>query len=78
MESLGYVVLAAWRHDLAYPRPVKLHDLYRPRSVWLTMTSRIDKGPGVEIAHEPPPQPASESIAIDTVIANPPARFRPG
>ena len=29
MESLGYVVLAAWRHDLSHPRPVKLRSCSR-------------------------------------------------
>jgi hypothetical protein len=70
MESLGYVVLAAWRHDLAAPRLVKVADYYRPRSVWLTMT--MTDSPGVEIAHEAPPQPAGEAVAVDLVIRKPP------
>lgn len=71
MESLGYVVLAAWRHDFSYSRPIKLADLYRPKSVWLTMTTKVDDGQGVEIVYEAPPQP--ETTALDVVIADPPA-----
>jgi hypothetical protein len=73
MESLGYVVLAAWRHNLAYPGPVKLADPYRPTSVWLTMATLAERDIGVEIAYEVPPDPAPETVAVDLVVARPPA-----
>jgi hypothetical protein len=72
MESLGYVVLAAWRHDLKYSRPVKLDDLYKPSSVWLTMATGADGVVGVEIAHEPAPEPQPEAVELDVAIAQPP------
>ncbi len=77
MESLGYVVLAAWRHNLA-ARGVFNEDLYRPTSIWLTMTKMDDRGEGVEIAHEPPVSPAPATVAVDLLIANPPTQSARG
>jgi hypothetical protein len=72
MESLGYVVLATWRHDLAQaPRPVKLPDPFRPDSIWLTM-SATEGMPGLLIVHEPPPDPNTDRVLIDVDIADPP------
>lgn len=70
MESLAYVVLASWRHDLAHPRPVKLADPYAPASIWLTMFTTDTRGVGLELVHERPP--AAEEIVADVVISNPP------
>jgi hypothetical protein len=72
MESLGYVVLAAWRHDLShYPRAVEVADPYRPESIWLTMTA-TEGEPGLHVAHELPPDPEADAIEVAVDISNPP------
>ena len=73
MESLGYVVLASWRHDLAGNLPVKISDPYRSTSIWVTMALMTKEDPGLEIAHESPPEPAPDAVKVDRTIARPPA-----
>jgi hypothetical protein len=72
MESLGYVVLASWRHDLSRSGPVKKPKFYRPDSVWLTMVAGSEDEQGVELAHESPPAPEPDTVVTDLVIADPP------
>lgn len=71
MESLGYVILATWRHDLAKTRLVKLSDPYRPDSIWLT-TVATEQEPGLFVSHETPPEPSDDSVRLNVDIAAPP------
>jgi hypothetical protein len=75
MENRAYVVLAAWRHDLAtlVPGPIKIPDFYRPGSIWVTQQPMSDRGEGLEIVHEAPPPPDPEVVLVDLVPAAPPS-----
>lgn len=73
LESLGYVVLAGWRHDLSRaPKLVKRSDPIRPDSLWLTMSLGDDCDSGVRIRSERPSQPSLTDVALDLAIADPP------
>ena len=72
MESLGYVVLGAWRHDLSRSGPVKLVDAYQPESIWLTMRLASDERIGMQLADEMPPETRREDIVVEITIAQPP------
>jgi hypothetical protein len=74
MESLGYVVLASWRHDLSRSGPVKKPEFYRPESIWLTMVAVADEDQGVELGHDPPPVPEPDAVLSHLVIADPARR----
>lgn len=76
MESLGYVVLAAWRHDHAAGG--FLEDPYRPTSVWVTMAKAAPGEVGVALCHEYPPEPAPERVVLEFVISKPPAESSSG
>lgn len=71
MESLGYVVLASWRHDLTRSGPVKLAKPFQPDAIWLTM--RVTDGEvGVRLMHESPPEPPLELLRLEVEIERPP------
>ncbi len=72
MESLGYVVLACWRHDHVVPGPRLVADPYRPSSIWLTMRVAGDGEAGVEIVNEAAPEPAAADVVLDVAIQDPP------
>jgi hypothetical protein len=74
MESLGYVILASWRHDLTRPGPVKLIDPYWPTSVWITMELSSEADQGLHIANEFPPRPDPSSLVADLTVADPPTQ----
>src|SRR5205807_996625 len=71
-ENRAYVVLAAWRHDLVAPGPVKVAGFYRPESVWVTADRMDRRGEGLEIARESPPSADAEAVLFDRVIAESP------
>jgi hypothetical protein len=72
MESLGYVVLASWRHDLTQsPRLVKLAEPYRPSSIWLTMSATEEES-GMWLVYEPPPEPGADAVQFEFDVAAPP------
>jgi hypothetical protein len=74
MESLGYVVLATWRHDLSRKGPLKLPEPFKPDSIWITMKQVPESYQGLEIAYdEPPPSPSADALVFDGSIPNPPA-----
>jgi hypothetical protein len=71
MESLGYVVLASWRHDLRRAGPVKLADPFKPDAIWLTM--RVTDGEvGVRLISESPPEPPPALVRLEVEIERPP------
>jgi len=72
MESLAYVVLASWRHDLTRSSPIKVGNLYRPSSLWISMSIAGYGGQGLEIADEPPPSAPARSIVAELMISKPP------
>ena len=74
MESLGYVILASWRHDLARPGPIKLQHPYRPTSVWITMALSSEADQGLHIANELPPTADPSSLVAELTVADPPTR----
>lgn len=71
MESLGYVVLAAWRHDLTRSSPVKLSDPFRPASIWLTM-GVSEEDMGLCVSEESPPKPEPGVVQFEAEVERPP------
>jgi len=47
-------------------------ELYRPRSIWLTMEKTSEEEKGMVLCHEPPAEPSAGTVRVDVVIANPP------